>query len=223
MMSLHHGWGFYLIQTASHIHIRHIQSVWAHWYVGNRHMVAALLSFILTHPSWVRFWWSGSLVELKWCHCVMDEASSDSFASHIHSGHTQSVWAHWYAVHSHTVAALLSYTNPTWLRFLVICVTARATTAKMPLWQWWQRQLTDNGHASKTRTMTPVLVQQRCQHNKGGDTSKTMAKMLAQQCWCCQHNDGKDAKAMLASCGDASVAMTKTPGQQGQICHCNAG
>jgi hypothetical protein len=30
--------------------------------------------------------------------------------------HIQSVWAHWYAVHMHTVAALHSYNDPTWLR-----------------------------------------------------------------------------------------------------------
>ncbi len=59
-MSLHHGWGSQPSQTASRIHIRHIHNVWAHWYVVHRHMVAALHSY--THPPWLRFWGSGSLV-----------------------------------------------------------------------------------------------------------------------------------------------------------------
>ncbi len=74
MMSLRHGWDWQLPQTAFHIHIRHIQRVWAHWYVVHRHMVAALHSF--THPTWLRFWGSGSLVESKWCHYVKVEADS---------------------------------------------------------------------------------------------------------------------------------------------------
>ena len=42
---------------------RHIQSVSAHQYAVHSHMVAALLIF--THPTWLRLWWSGSLVETK--------------------------------------------------------------------------------------------------------------------------------------------------------------
>jgi hypothetical protein len=61
-------------QTASHIHIRHIQCVWAHWYADHGHIVAALHSY--THPTWLRCWGSGSLVESKWCHYVMVEADS---------------------------------------------------------------------------------------------------------------------------------------------------
>jgi hypothetical protein len=37
-------------------------------------------------------------------------------ASSIPIKNIQNVWAHCYAVHRHKVAALLSYTNPTWLR-----------------------------------------------------------------------------------------------------------
>jgi hypothetical protein len=76
MMSLCHAWGWQLAQTASHIHIRHIQTVWAHWYAVHWHMVAALHSY--THPTWLRFWGSGSLVvvESKWCDYVMVEADS---------------------------------------------------------------------------------------------------------------------------------------------------
>jgi hypothetical protein len=59
---------------ASHIHIGHKQSVWPHWYAIHGHMVAALHSF--THPTWVIFLGSGSLVESKWCDYVMVEADS---------------------------------------------------------------------------------------------------------------------------------------------------
>ena len=54
MMSLDHGWGIYLIQTASCIHIRHVKSVWAHWYAVHRHALSALHSY--TQPTWLRFW-----------------------------------------------------------------------------------------------------------------------------------------------------------------------
>ncbi len=75
MMSLHHGWGWQSPQTASHIHLTHIQIVCAHWYAVHRHILAALLSYI--HPTWLRFCGSGSLVESKWCHYyVMVEAGS---------------------------------------------------------------------------------------------------------------------------------------------------
>jgi hypothetical protein len=37
-------------------------------------MVAALHSY--THPTWLRFWGSGSLVESKRCHYFMAEADS---------------------------------------------------------------------------------------------------------------------------------------------------
>ncbi len=74
IMSLCHGWGQQPPQTASHIHDRYVQSVWAYWYSVHRHMVAALHMY--THPTWLRFWSSGSLMESKWCHYVMVEADS---------------------------------------------------------------------------------------------------------------------------------------------------
>jgi hypothetical protein len=45
MISLHHCWGWQPPQTASPIHLRHMQSVWTHWYAVHRHMVAALHSY----------------------------------------------------------------------------------------------------------------------------------------------------------------------------------
>ncbi len=74
MMWLCHCWGWQPPQTASHIHIRQIQSAWAHCYAVHGHTVAALHSY--SHPTWLWFWGSGSLVESKWCDCVMVEADS---------------------------------------------------------------------------------------------------------------------------------------------------
>ena len=54
MMWLCHGWGWQPPQTASCIHIRCIQIVWAYGYAVHRHMVSALRSY--THPTWRRFW-----------------------------------------------------------------------------------------------------------------------------------------------------------------------
>ena len=99
-MSLHHGWGCHPIQTASCIHIRHIQGVWAHWYAVHRHMVEAL-----------RQLWSQTDVIMSWLRLILFKlllASLLYFAI---------FWAHWYAVHRHMVAALLSYTHPNWLQF----------------------------------------------------------------------------------------------------------
>jgi hypothetical protein len=119
MMSLrHHGWGCHPIQTASHIHIRHVHSVWAQWYTAHRHMLAALLSYT-HHMPYV------AQILVIWVSCRVKMMSLPHVwgcpfiqtASHIHIIQMQNVWAHWYAVHRHTVAALLRYTHPTWLRF----------------------------------------------------------------------------------------------------------
>jgi hypothetical protein len=74
MMSLCHGSCWQLPQTASHIRIRHIQCVWECWYAVHGHMAVA--SNRSTHTHWVRWCGSGSRVESKWCHYVMDEAGS---------------------------------------------------------------------------------------------------------------------------------------------------
>jgi hypothetical protein len=94
VMWLCHGWGWQPPQTASHIHIRHVQSVWAHWYAVHVHTISALHSY--THPtSWLRFWGSGSLVESKMmslCHGWGWQPPQTT--SHLHIGHIQSVWAY---------------------------------------------------------------------------------------------------------------------------------
>ncbi len=70
--SLRHGWGWQPTQTASCVHIIHIQSVWAHLYAVRGHIAVASKSY--THTSWLIFLGSGSLVESKWCYYVMVEA-----------------------------------------------------------------------------------------------------------------------------------------------------
>jgi hypothetical protein len=72
MMPQHHGWGWYLPQTTSYIHIRHIQSVWDIGMLSQGHMVAPLYRY--TGQVAPRFGDSGSLEEQKWCHNVMFEA-----------------------------------------------------------------------------------------------------------------------------------------------------
>ncbi len=79
MMSLCHDWGWKSPQTASQIHTSPLKIVWACWYAVHGHTVSALQSYI--HPTWFRFWGSGSLVESKLCHYVMVEA--DSHLKHI--------------------------------------------------------------------------------------------------------------------------------------------
>ena len=88
-MSLHHCWDWQSPQTASCIHLKHIQGVWAHWYGDHGHM--AIAANIYTPTSWVRCWGSGSLVESKWCHYIMVEADSHlKLSSCIHIRHTKS-------------------------------------------------------------------------------------------------------------------------------------
>ncbi len=73
-MPWRHGWDRKPPQTTSPIHIKHIQSVQAHWYAVSRHTVAALYSY--THPTWLRFWGFGSHVKSKRCHYVIVQAES---------------------------------------------------------------------------------------------------------------------------------------------------
>jgi hypothetical protein len=113
MMWLCHVWGWQPPQTAFHIHIRHIQHVWAHWYAVHIHMVAALhIPTLLGSDFGVLGHWSQT-----YCLYIMVEADSHLKLLPTFILDIQSVWAHWYAVHRHMVAALHSYTHPTCLRF----------------------------------------------------------------------------------------------------------
>ena len=75
MMPLHYSWDWHHIQTASHIYIKHIQRVCAHWYAVNGHTVTASLHQYW--PSWLRFRNSsaGSLAESTWWHYIIVEAA----------------------------------------------------------------------------------------------------------------------------------------------------
>ena len=80
------------------------------------HKTAAWHSY--THSTYLRLWGSGSHVTSKWCHLVIVETDWHlKLNFQIHIRHIQSVAPHWYDVHIHSVAALYSYTHPTWLRF----------------------------------------------------------------------------------------------------------
>ena len=78
-------------------------------------MVADLHSYI--HPTWLRFWGSGSLVESKGCHDVMFEADSNLKLILASILDIFKAIQHIDIVHWHTVSPLHSYTHPTWLRF----------------------------------------------------------------------------------------------------------
>ncbi len=67
-----YDWGFRPIQTASHIHIRSLQSVWSFTMLSQGHVGAPLHHS--TGQVGPRFGASGLLVEWKWCHYVMCKA-----------------------------------------------------------------------------------------------------------------------------------------------------
>ncbi len=59
MMPLHHGWGWYPLQTSSHIHDRNIQCVSAIGILSQGHMDAPLYRY--TSKGGPRFWYLGHL------------------------------------------------------------------------------------------------------------------------------------------------------------------
>jgi len=176
MMSLCHSWGYHPIQTASHIHIRHIQSVWAHGQAVHRQRVTALhryppylgqiMEWIYLCHGWgchpiqtashihfktykkcintsytdhIHRHWVAALhryspylgqIMVLWVSCWVKMMSlchgggchPIQTASCIHIRHIQSVWAHWYAVHRHTVAAYTD-THHSRVRFWYFRVT----------------------------------------------------------------------------------------------------
>jgi hypothetical protein len=115
MMSLCYVWGWQPPQTASCIPFRHLQSVWAHWGAVHWHMVAASHSY--THPSWLRFCGSWSLVESTWCNYIVVEANSHlklllASISDITKGLSTLI-----CCPLAYGSSLTQYTHPTWLRF----------------------------------------------------------------------------------------------------------
>jgi hypothetical protein len=98
MMWLCQGLGWQPPWTASHIHIGHIQSDWAHWYAIHGHTVYQPYTVIPTllgsDFGVLGHLWSQNEVIMSW---LMLTATSNCFPHHIR--HIQSDWAHWYAVH----------------------------------------------------------------------------------------------------------------------------
>ncbi len=134
MMSLGHGWGWQPPQTASPIQLRHLQSVWAHWYAVHRHTVAALHSYPHYLAQILGFWVTYREM-MSLCHgwgCQPPQTASCIYIRHI-----QSVWAHWYAVHRHEIAALHSY-PPYLAQILGFWVTYRVEMMSLHHGWGWQ-------------------------------------------------------------------------------------
>ena len=93
MMPLCHGWGCHPFQSASHIHIRDIKIVWAHWYAFQRHTLAVEALHHYTSQVGPIFGTPGSHGEWKWCHCVMVEAAILFKVLLVSILDIQSVWA----------------------------------------------------------------------------------------------------------------------------------
>ncbi len=210
MMQLCHGWGWPQSQTTFYIHIRHIKSVWAHYYAVHRHMEAALHSY--TYPTWLRFWGSGSLVKAKWCDYVMFEADSHLKLLHIsildNDGNNSSstrakMPAHWWQrwpPHCYEGNNVSLMTMPSQQGQQL-----PATMGKMPAHQqqqcneeqqspsqqWWRGLRINGNDAITARATTPALqwaMRAKMIHNL--TTAETPAHQ--QQQWC-HHNNGKDA------------------------------
>jgi hypothetical protein len=107
MMSLCHVWGWLPPQTASPIHLRHIQCVWAHLFAVHWHMVAALSSYPPYLAQILGFWVTCGVNMMSLHHSWGWQPPHT--ASNIHIRHIQSVWVHCYAVHGRTVSALHRY------------------------------------------------------------------------------------------------------------------
>ena len=110
MMWLRHGWGWHPPQTASHIHITHITCLST--------LICCPLAYSSSltqfYPPYLdqilRFWVTCGVNTMWLCHGWGWGSPQTDF--HIYITHIQIVWAHWYAVHWHTVRALHSYTIP---------------------------------------------------------------------------------------------------------------
>ena len=111
MMSLRHSWGWQPPQTAFIIHIRHIKCL------------GTLICCPSAYSSSCTQLYSHYLAQLLgfWVACGVKMLSQHhgwgwqptQTASYINIRHIQSVWAQWYAVHRHMVAASHSNTHPT--------------------------------------------------------------------------------------------------------------
>ncbi len=174
-------------------------------------------------------------------------------ASCIHIWYVQSAKAHWYAVHRHMVAALLSCTDDDNVDDDAN-VASGTLIGQMPAWLGQQREGNNTKDASFTTLTTQAQWWWTHQWDEGNDASARTAKMpaqweqksLAKQGQKCQHNNGDNASVMTAimsercwhfmamlaqwwqihQCSkenDASMALAKMLARRGQQCQRNAG
>ncbi len=119
MMPLHNGWGWYPPQTSSHIHIRHIISVWGVCMLSQGHMSAPLYHY--TGQGCPQFWDFGSILEWKWCHWIPLHHGWGWYppqtGSCIHIRHIQCAWVICMLSQWHMGAPLYPYTRKVGPRF----------------------------------------------------------------------------------------------------------
>ncbi len=130
MMSLRHGWARQPPQTASRIHIRHMQSVWAHCYAVHGYMAVDSNSY--THTTWVRFGvlahlWSQNDVIISWLRLT---ATSNCFP-HPHWTYTKCLstlvcgpWACGSSLtklYPHYLGQILEFWLTCWVKMMSLC------------------------------------------------------------------------------------------------------
>jgi len=84
--------------------------------------------------------WSQNDVIMSW----MRLTATSNCSQHIYFIHIENVWAHWYAVHLHTVADLHSYTHPYLAQILRYVVTCGVKMMSLCHGWGWQPPLTDS-------------------------------------------------------------------------------
>ncbi len=112
MMPQHHGWGWYLPQTTSYIHIGRIKSVWAIGMLSQGHMGAFFFRY--TDQVAPRFGKSGSLEEWKWWHILLFEADIHLRLLHTSIYTYTMCLRHWYAVSRAYGCTLIPWHRPSW-------------------------------------------------------------------------------------------------------------
>ena len=96
-------------QTAFCIQIRHIKSIWAHWCSVHGHTVALAQLYPLYLAQILGYVVTCGVKIMSLCHGWGWQPPQT--ASRVYIRNIQSIWAHWYSVLGHTLAALHSYTQ----------------------------------------------------------------------------------------------------------------
>jgi hypothetical protein len=155
-MLLCHSWGWQPPQTASHIHLRHIQCLSTLICCPLAYSCSLTQLYPLYLAQILGFWVTCGVKMMLSCHSWCWQQSQN--ASHIHIRHIHSVWAHWYAVHWHMVAALHRYTPPYLAQNLGFWVTCGA---KMMLlchsWGWQPLQTASHIHIIHTQCLSTLI------------------------------------------------------------------